>query len=47
MEEGSSADKARNHSIDAMTYLTMAFTTESDMTMIMHAQSDAWPSGLT
>ena len=29
-----------------MTYLTMAFTTEADMTMIMRAQSDEWPSGL-
>ena len=46
VEEGSNADKARNHNLDAMTYLTMAFTTESNMTMSMRAQTDDWPSGL-
>ena len=46
VEEGSNADKARNRNLDAMTYLTMAFTTESNMTMIMRAQTDDWPSRL-
>ena len=46
VEEGSNADEACNCNIDAMMYLTMAFTTESDMTMIMHDQSSAWPIGL-
>ena len=46
VEEGSNADKARNRNLDAMTYLMMAFTTESNMTMIMHAQTDDWPSAL-
>ena len=46
MEEGSNADKARDQNFDAMMYLIMAFTTETDMTMIMRAQSDEWPSGL-
>ena len=44
--EGSNADKARTRNLDAMTYLTMAFTTESNMTMIMRAQTIEWPSGL-
>ena len=46
VEEGSNADKACNRNLDAMTYLMMAFTTESNMTMIMRAQTDDWPSGL-
>ena len=46
VEKGSNADKACNHNLDAMTYLTMAFTTKSKMTMIMRAQTDDWPSGL-
>ena len=46
VEEGSNADKACNHNLDAMTYLTMAFTTKSNMTMIMRAQTDDWLSGL-
>ena len=46
VEEGSNADKARNRNLNVMTYLTMAFTTESNMTMIMRAQTDNWPSGL-
>ena len=46
VEEGSNADKAHNRNLDAMTYLMMAFTTESNMTMIMRAQTDDWPSGL-
>ena len=46
VEEGSNADKSRNRNLNAMTYLTMAFTTESNMTMIMRAQTDDWPSRL-
>ena len=46
MEEGSNADKAQDQNFDAMTYLTMAFTTEDDMTMIMRVQSDECPSRL-
>ena len=46
VEEGSIADKARDQNFDAMTYLTMAFTMEADMTMIMRAQSDELPSRL-
>ena len=46
VEEGSNADKARDQNFDAMTYLTIAFTTEANMTMIMRAQSDEWLSGL-
>ena len=45
-EEGSNADKARNRNLNAMMYLMMAFTTESNMTMIIRAQTDDWPSGL-
>ena len=46
VEEGSNADKAHNRNLNAMMYLMMAFTTESNMTMIMRAQTDDWPSGL-
>ena len=44
VEEGSNSDKACDQNFDAMTYLTMVFTTEVDMMMTMRAQSDEWPS---
>ena len=46
VEEGSNADKAHNPNLDAMTYLRMAFKTESNMTMIMRAQTGDWLSRL-
>ena len=46
VEEGSNADKAHNRNLDAMAHLMMALTNKSNMTMIMRAQTNDWPSRL-
>ena len=44
--EGSNANNEHNCNVKKMTFLTMAFMMESNMMMIMRAQTDEWPSGL-
>ena len=46
VDENSAAHKARDRNLMAMTYLTLAFLTETNMNMIARAQTDEWPNGL-
>ena len=46
VDENSAAHKARDRNLMAMTYLTLAFSTEANMNMIARAQTDEWPNGL-
>ena len=46
VEEDSEVYKARERNLVAMTYLTLAFTSEMNINMIAKAQTDEWPNGL-
>ena len=46
VEVDSEAYKACERNLAAMTYLTLAFTSEMNINMIAKAQMDEWPNGL-